>query len=245
MYCNFHDQDLHRNFEIQDKITEICGATVAEQMDDFRIIGGNFIMKGKGKASNCFMHQDWNIVDESKYHSLTIWIPLIDVDEDNGCLQVLPGSHRWFNSFRSDTISSLSIKFDYKINSFLTALPAKAGDAVVFNSRVFHGSKLNLSSRDRPALVITLIGLDATHIHYHSHGNDQADILDCDTREEFSNSYLYYKGQYDIKVKVLSRVDNAYQNAVDEKAFFKRLYQEKGSNKWHKKILQKIIRSTI
>ena len=30
-----------------------------------------------------------------KHHILSLWIPLVDVDEVNGCLQMMPGSHRW------------------------------------------------------------------------------------------------------------------------------------------------------
>ena len=28
-------------------------------------------------------------------HVISVWIPLVDVDERNGCLHLLPGSHRW------------------------------------------------------------------------------------------------------------------------------------------------------
>ena len=41
-------------------------------------------------------HQDAGVVnpDADESDILTVWFPLMDTDEENGCLQVVPGSHR-------------------------------------------------------------------------------------------------------------------------------------------------------
>ena len=42
-------------------------------------------------------HQDSQYYGADSQHALivTVWIPLVDVDERNGCLQVMPGSQTW------------------------------------------------------------------------------------------------------------------------------------------------------
>ena len=41
-------------------------------------------------------HQDCGVItpDADESLILTVWYPLMDADEENGCLQVIPGSHR-------------------------------------------------------------------------------------------------------------------------------------------------------
>ena len=41
-------------------------------------------------------HQDSGVVNASADDTdmLTVWFPLMDTDVENGCLQVIPGSHR-------------------------------------------------------------------------------------------------------------------------------------------------------
>jgi len=53
------------------------------------------------------VHQDMTLVDESKFSGINIWVPLVDLTEKNGVLQVLPGSHRIFPRYRGSTIPGI------------------------------------------------------------------------------------------------------------------------------------------
>ena len=52
--------------------------------------------KGMVKFGVTPWHQDAGVVNPDADESLilTVWFPLTDADAENGCLQVVPGSHR-------------------------------------------------------------------------------------------------------------------------------------------------------
>ena len=52
--------------------------------------------KGHVKFGITPWHQDQGVVnpDADETEMLTVWFPLMDADVENGCLSVVPGSHR-------------------------------------------------------------------------------------------------------------------------------------------------------
>jgi Phytanoyl-CoA dioxygenase (PhyH) len=98
------------------------------------------------------LHQDWTFVDESKFISIGIWCPLVDVDSRNGCLSVVPGSHLLNHGPRGYAQAS---RFPYSHleqcmqSTYLKELPLRAGQAVFFTHRLFHSSLPNLTESER------------------------------------------------------------------------------------------------
>lgn len=231
MYSNFHELSFEENQAIEQAIVRICQPSIDKYLEDYRIVGAAFIVKGVGADSDSRLHQDWRIVDEKRFRSVIVWIPLIDVDEDNGCLQVLPGSHTWFDSIRSSTVTSTFMKFDYRINPFVRAVPLRTGDCAVFASRVFHGSKSNRSGAERPAVTITLIDKQAHYVDYFLDREDHISILDCNDQEAFRRSYETYNRRDNGKARVLGEVTDVRRYVVTERDLLRRLYQERLEDK--------------
>jgi hypothetical protein len=98
------------------------------------------------------LHQDWTFVDESRYQAIAIWCPLVEVSAENGCLRVVPGSHRLNNHPRGFQES-----FPYTDllpcieRYYLVDVPMKAGQAFVYTQTLFHSSLPNRSDRLRLA----------------------------------------------------------------------------------------------
>ncbi|MDZ4667767.1 MAG: phytanoyl-CoA dioxygenase family protein [bacterium] len=153
-----------KNQEIDAYLTQACNLSLNKHFKDFKIGGGIFLLKGIGENS-VSMHQDWNIVDETKHISFSIWSPLIDVDESNGCLHVIPGSHKWFKNIRSSNIDSVFLPLN-KVKDSLISIPLKKGDAIVFSHNLFHGSFPNKSNETRPAFCISLYPSNADYVHF-------------------------------------------------------------------------------
>ena len=86
-------------------------------------------------------------------HMVTCWIPLVDTDEANGCLWVIPGSHRWelLEVERRDD-GNLHQLEDVEKRGKAVPLPMRRGDFVVFTNMTFHGSRLNETNRMRWSL---------------------------------------------------------------------------------------------
>jgi ectoine hydroxylase-related dioxygenase (phytanoyl-CoA dioxygenase family) len=94
------------------------------------------------------------------YRSVSVWVPLCDVDEQSGCMQFVPGSHTL------DVLPHQSIDDDPRIHGLeLTAaamahvanvasIPCRAGDAVVHTPYTLHHSPPNDSPEPRRAIVL-------------------------------------------------------------------------------------------
>lgn len=167
IYSNVHGNTEENNRIIDQRITEIFERRLEGMFKDSYIAGSTFLVKGTGENSASTLHQDWNNVDETRFDSLSIWCPLVDVDEQNGCLQVLPGSHRMFNTIRSITIPSVYLDFDEDIAPYLRSVPVKAGTAVIYAHNLFHGSKPNYTDQVRVSVVTGVLPKKAQHLHYY------------------------------------------------------------------------------
>ena len=99
------------------------------------------------------IHQDITFVDESRYQSLALWCPLVDTDPGNGCLFAAPGSHRWNTGPRGPGTPYPYRALDTAIQKRLTAIPMRAGSAVIFCQKLFHASPPNRSGGTRVAVT--------------------------------------------------------------------------------------------
>lgn len=179
IYSNIKDRPEEVNSRIDATLVSIFRPSLEKHFVNYRTGGGAFLVKGTGESSVSSLHQDWNVVDESKFVSMCVWCPLIDVDESNGCIQVVRGSHGWFRSLRSINMPSICVDFD-KVESRLEAIPVKRGSAVIFAHNSFHGSRPNYSGRIRPAASVSVMNRDADMVHYYRNG-DVIEILNAET----------------------------------------------------------------
>ncbi|MBI4552332.1 MAG: phytanoyl-CoA dioxygenase family protein [Candidatus Latescibacteria bacterium] len=93
-------------------------------------------------------HQDSGYYGDptEPYHLLSLWLPLVDVDEHNGCLQVIPGSHRWgLQPVGRDEDGHHRPTEDIETRGRVETLPMKAGDMFAFHNLTFHRSLMNQS----------------------------------------------------------------------------------------------------
>lgn len=93
-------------------------------------------------------HQDHYYV-KGNTNILTAWVPLQDVNFLNGCLSVMPKSHRLgplehnVNVLKKKYYPSDIFKNEFKY------VELKKGDALVFHSLLLHSSNINLSDKVR------------------------------------------------------------------------------------------------
>jgi hypothetical protein len=127
-----------------------------------------FLVKGSGKNSAVTIHQDWNYVDESKFSSYSFWLTLEDTNIFNGCMQFVPGSHKFFPSLRvSPNIPDYFHHFKEKAANYLVDVPSKAGECVMFNQGIIHASRRNYSKKSRVACILGSYPKDADLLHYY------------------------------------------------------------------------------
>lgn len=107
-------------------------------------------------------HQDYSYWTRTKPMShLTCWIGLDDASRDNGCLQYVPGSHRWdllpVTGLAGDMDAIQTVLSDEQKRAFKpVAIELKRGEAAFHHPLLVHGSYENRTPRQRRATVINV-----------------------------------------------------------------------------------------
>ena len=121
--------------------------------------------KAQSYSSATLWHQDnryWSFDEENL---ISVWLALGDESKSNGCLYVIPGSHRLVvNSDRFDDY--LFLKSNDLENKQLfnraKAIELKKGEVLFFHSKLFHAAGRNNTSETKLSVVFT----------YHESGNN-------------------------------------------------------------------------
>lgn len=94
------------------------------------------------------IHQDWYSMQGS-LDSVVLWAPLVDVNKDIGALKVIPASHKKgiYKADKDEWYSHI-IDSEYNEDDIIFA-EMEAGDLLLFNSFLIHGSGNNITDRAR------------------------------------------------------------------------------------------------
>jgi len=119
------------------------------------------------------LHQDNFYLRAEPGTCLAAWMALDPADEANGCMQVVPGSHRWpiLCTAKADTsVSFTDVTVPIPAGQRIESVRMNAGDVLFFTGSLVHGSLPNGSTeRFRRALIGHYIQGDARQVaaYYH------------------------------------------------------------------------------
>ncbi|MEM6756754.1 MAG: phytanoyl-CoA dioxygenase family protein [Planctomycetota bacterium] len=126
-----------------------------------RLIGGRAhvylpftAVKAGGGGGTFHFHQDNNYTNhDPALGSINIWVALVDMTPENGCLQVIPRSHdrQWMSHDSDDGDSHQQIDVD---PMDCKPIRMRAGDAVAFTRWTVHGSGPNITGTPRVAYAL-------------------------------------------------------------------------------------------
>jgi ectoine hydroxylase-related dioxygenase (phytanoyl-CoA dioxygenase family) len=109
-------------------------------------------------------HQDYSYWRRTQpLAHLTCWIGLDDSTRENGCLQYIPGSHRWpdlpITGLAGDMEAIYAVLNAEQRRQFdaVVAVELKKGEASFHHPRLVHGSFANYSDRARRATVVNVM----------------------------------------------------------------------------------------
>ena len=149
--------------ELWDTLARANALHIVRQLlgPDVEPSGSHAIFKPAHHGAATPWHQDeayWNA--DLKYRSMSVWLPLQDVDESNGCMQFIAGSHlneiAPHQSINNDPrIHGLELSPDADVKTEgATICPLPAGGATFHASRTLHYTAPNHSDRPRRALIM-------------------------------------------------------------------------------------------
>ena len=109
-------------------------------------------------SSETHWHQDIRYWTYQQPNLVSLWLGLRRETKENGCLQLIPGSHR--QSFERERYDeALFFRQDFAPNQELIATRIFAelepGDALFFHCRTLHAAGRNLTSEPKFSVVFT------------------------------------------------------------------------------------------
>lgn len=174
-YSEAFNPDSTTKDDIYRATDAIFDPKVEELFTGFKKLGSTFLCKAPGENSKVGVHQDWTVVDETKQYSATIWVPTVDTTEENGALRVIPGSHKFFDAYRSPTMPFAFHGNEDALWDAMITVPMKAGQAFLLNHAVIHASSPNLTKTERLSIAYGLIPESAELLFYHATGDGKVE----------------------------------------------------------------------
>lgn len=167
-HTTYHAENPDMSAKVDRELKEAMIPSLKNIFSDTGFFVANLMYKEAGENSTVPPHQDWNYVDEHYCDSLNLWIPLQDVDENNGCLTFLPASHRICYTLRTaPTFPGLFDKVMPLAENAMVPVAVRAGEAILFFHATLHGSVPNRSAFRRANVVLGVYtgGAELSH-HY-------------------------------------------------------------------------------
>ena len=145
--------DLTRAFDCPQLFHLICHPVILDSLES--LLGAEIAWTGsyvtrlklpRNEGTVFPWHQDSQYYGQATQHLhvVSLWIPLVDVAEDNGCLYVIPGSHKW-NLLKGQ----VHTWEEMEQRGQPVALPMRPGDILLLSNLTFHTSKPNNSNNVR------------------------------------------------------------------------------------------------
>lgn len=172
MFYSVYSRDIEYRKKVHNGINEKLQEVYNNFFQNYRNILNSFIVKVSGPESEFSLHQDSTGIDEFKYSNLTMWIPLEDVNMDNGCLCVVPKSHHMFSPFRGMSFPPAYEGITDVLRQYLQPIEMQKGEILLFDNRLVHNSTANLSGADRAVVMSAIYPAEAPLIVCHK---DQLD----------------------------------------------------------------------
>ena len=106
-------------------------------------------------------HQDYGYWYKNEFllpnQMMSVMVAITDANKENGCLQVIKGSHklgRVEHGFAGEQVGASQRYVDLSLKTMdLVYVELEAGDVLFFHSNLFHCSEANLSDRPRWSMI--------------------------------------------------------------------------------------------
>lgn len=208
-YSSIDSKDLDYRNEVNSKLHQLLGAKTEALFDRYKTIAHTYIVKIPSPNTKIHLHLDDIHLDQSKFRAVNIWLPLVDVTRENGCLRVYDGTHLLPKFHRGFGVDFIYRPYIPVLEEGLIDVPVRAGELVVYDDTLIHASWPNLSSEIRPAIVSGLVPEEAdlwACFHHKGIKDDEVEYFEVDnefwlTFDKLDRPEYKYKSLGIFKVK--------------------------------------------
>ncbi|HXH19735.1 MAG TPA: phytanoyl-CoA dioxygenase family protein [Chitinophagales bacterium] len=190
MFYSIYSRDIDYRKKVHKEIGNILKPVYDDLFHDYKCMLHSFIVKVSGPESEFSLHQDSTSLDETKYSCLSVWIPLQDTDVNNGCLCVVPHSHKMFSPYRSISIPSPFADIANTVRKYLLPIQLKTGEILLFDNRLVHNSVVNHSGTERVVVMSGIFPVEAKLLSCYKDAADKSSAIEVfEQDDEFLLTY--------------------------------------------------------
>lgn len=176
---SYFNGDIAFKQKVFNTLSNFFQPTIDKHLKNYKPLIINIFDKEPGKGE-VTIHQNWSFVDEEKYTSVSVWIPLVDVSRNNGTLETVKGSHKVLCQYRSPSLPWVFDELnDILKERYLEPFVIKKGQAAIIDDGILHWSSDNHSDYVRTTVQLIMVPDDAQVIHY-VNKDDHVDIYEVD-----------------------------------------------------------------
>lgn len=187
LHSSILSDDIEFKKQTFEKIYSAFELQASKYVIDHDAVLAQFLVKEAFTPEKFDLHLDPALTDETKYAAISIWCALDDITSDNGAMFIQRTGHKHVNFVRA---SGPPIYFpeQFQGNEEIEIIELKAGQALIANQKVPHGSMPNNSNKPRVAANLRLIPKEADNMFYFKEAN--GDLSAYKVRAD------YYKEEY-------------------------------------------------
>jgi hypothetical protein len=184
MFYSVYSQDLIYRKKVHEGIAHLLKPVYDDLFKDYKSILNSYIVKISGPDSEFSLHQDSTSLDEMKYSCLSVWIPLQDTTLENGCLCVVPHSHKMFSPYRDISFPQPFDAISDTVRKYLQPIEMKAGEILLFDNRLVHTSVVNSSGKDRTVVMSGIFPAEAKIIRCYKDMTKEGNTIEIIEQED-------------------------------------------------------------
>jgi hypothetical protein len=184
MFYSVYSRDLAYRKKVHQGIAEILQPVYDGLFTDYKSILNSYIVKVSGPDSEFSLHQDSTSLDEINFSCLSVWIPLQDTNLNNGCMCVVPHSHKMFSPYRGVSFPQPFDAISNTVRKYLQPVEVKAGEILLFDNRLVHNSVVNSSGHDRVVVMSGIFPAQAKIIRCYKDMKKKDDLIEIIEEED-------------------------------------------------------------
>ncbi|MGB1926244.1 MAG: phytanoyl-CoA dioxygenase family protein [Rubripirellula sp.] len=189
-----------RHPAILDMVEQIIGS-------DFALWNASFFAKPAKVGTRTPWHQDGEYWPIEPLATCTVWIALDASTTENGCLRVIPQSHKSkvLAKHHQRDAPDLALNLELSANEFdesdAVDITLQPGEISIHDVYLYHGSEPNHSDHSRRGMTLRYMPTSSIYHHNHASVTRQGTPLDLSNRTLYLMRGIDQSGENDFKMR--------------------------------------------
>jgi hypothetical protein len=220
-HASFLDSDPEYRKDAYELVREALQPKLLRLLPDYVPVAGGLLVKEAG-TGEVDMHCDWTSTRDTADVNIAVWCPLLDVDDNNGALSVIPGSHKITDNVVAARLPRYWTAYREELKAMTQPVPLKAGEALFFDVSLLHWSRKNVSDHARIVANLLVVPKEAQPVLYVA--NEEFSRLDLFDMSD-GGMFAYSPSQLfsgDVNTRLIETIPNP-NIALSYEEFMRRL----------------------